>query len=472
MIRRDIAAGEKLKIKGAPSVFVNGNAVVFPDGINETALMEAVNAEVMRMNSLTSRPGGNYLIASLLNQQIQAGAMASDALGRPVRGAKDALVTIVEYSDYECPFCSRVEPTLAKLLQEYDNVRFVFSHHPLPFHKNAKLASQAAYAAGLQGKFWEMHDTLFKHQKQLGEVNLIGYAEELGLDMDQFKADLHAPSTVAAIDANLAEADTHRISGTPNFLINGVAFTGARPYEQFKKAVDEAIAKAEPIRAKTGLTGDALYAEIMKSGTNAEQDNVAKMPMDHMQRIERAGKFLAEAEKANAEKPMAVSQGVSYAKGPDDAKVVIYMFSEIQCPFCSRVEPTIAELEKEYAGKIKIVFKNFPLAFHRDAKLASEAALAAGEQGKFWEMHDLLFQNQKNLGREALTGYAKQLGLDVAQFDAALDSHKFASQVDLELKEGQDNGITGTPSFFINGKKLVGAQPLEKFKAEIDAALQ
>jgi protein-disulfide isomerase len=118
------------------------------------------------------------------------------------------------------------------------------------------------------------------------------------------------------------------------------------------------------------------------------------------------------------------------------------------------------------------VFKNNPLQFHKNAKLASEAALAAGEQGKFWEMHDILFKNQKALEHDQLIEHAKTIpGLDIAKFTQALDSHKFAAQVESELAEGAKAGITGTPSFVINGKKFVGAQPLDKFKAEIDAAL-
>ena len=128
-------------------------------------------------------------------------------------------------------------------------------------------------------------------------------------------------------------------------------------------------------------------------------------------------------------------------------------------------------LRKAYGDKVRIVFKNFPLRLHQNAKLASEAALAAGAQGKFWEMQALLFQNQKNLVRPALSDYARQLGLDVAAFDAALDAHTYAAQVDKETAEGRSVGVTGTPSFVINGKLVRGAVSFESFKAEIDAAL-
>ncbi len=147
-------------------------------------------------------------------------------------------------------------------------------------------------------------------------------------------------------------------------------------------------------------------------------------------------------------------------------------FSDFQCPFCSRAVPTVHQLEADYKGKLRIVFKQMPLPFHDHAHLAAEAALAANEQGKFWQYHDTLFANQQALDRPALEKYASDLGLDMAKFRAALDSGKFKDKVDAEAKEGAAVGATGTPTFFINGNKLVGAQPIDAFKAAIDKELK
>jgi protein-disulfide isomerase len=121
---------------------------------------------------------------------------------------------------------------------------------------------------------------------------------------------------------------------------------------------------------------------------------------------------------------------------------------------------------------VKVAFKNQPLPFHQNAKPAAAAALAAHEQGKFWQMHDKLFQNQKALDRASLERYAQELGLDVNKFKAALDSNKFDAQIAADSAEGTRLGANGTPTFFINGRQLVGAQPFDQFKALIDDELK
>ena len=126
---------------------------------------------------------------------------------------------------------------------------------------------------------------------------------------------------------------------------------------------------------------------------------------------------------------------------------------------------------KEYPNKVQVVFKHQPLAFHKDAPLAAEASLAAHSQGKFWEFHDLLFANQKAIQRADLEKYAEQLGLNMGKFKADLDGGKFKKAVENDMAQARSAGISGTPSFLINGKKFVGAQPFESFKTEVDAAL-
>ena len=156
------------------------------------------------------------------------------------------------------------------------------------------------------------------------------------------------------------------------------------------------------------------------------------------------------------------------SKGPANAKVNMVVFSDFQCPFCSRVVPTIDKIEKEYGNQVRIFFRHNPLPFHQDAPLASEAAVAAEAQGKFWQMHDKLFSNQQALDRPSLEKYAQELGLDVAKFKADLDSGKYKDAVQAEMKEGQDLGVNGTPAVFINGRKIAGAYPFETFKKIAD----
>ena len=151
------------------------------------------------------------------------------------RGSSKAQVTIVEFSDFQCPFCSRVVPTVDKMLKEYpDKIRIVFKQLPLPFHNNAPLAAEAALAAKEQGKFWEMHDKLFANQQALDRRDLEKYAQEIGLNMDKFKADLDSPAHQEGVDDELAEGKKIGAHGTPTFFINGKPFVARSRYEQFK----------------------------------------------------------------------------------------------------------------------------------------------------------------------------------------------------------------------------------------------
>jgi len=162
-------------------------------------------------------------------------------------------------------------------------------------------------------------------------------------------------------------------------------------------------------------------------------------------------------------------------KGDKNAPVEIIEFSDFQCPFCGRFyEQTLPDIEKNYikTGKVKLVYRDFPLSsIHPYAQKAAEAAECADDQGKFWEMHDKIFENQRAIGITDLKGYAKDLGLDTGKFNDCLDSGKFAAEVQKDTSDGRAAGVTGTPAFFINGKKIVGAQPYENFKAIIDAEL-
>ncbi len=159
------------------------------------------------------------------------------------------------------------------------------------------------------------------------------------------------------------------------------------------------------------------------------------------------------------------------AKGPKQAKVTVVEFSDFQCPYCSKGRQVMDQVVAKYGDKIRLVFRDFPLDFHEKAQKAAEAGQCANDQGKFWAMHDWMFDNQQNLDVDALKNAAKTLGIDSAKFDACLTSGQHAAEVKKNIKEGQEAGVRGTPAFFVNGTFLSGALPLDKFSAEIDRAL-
>lgn len=168
-------------------------------------------------------------------------------------------------------------------------------------------------------------------------------------------------------------------------------------------------------------------------------------------------------------------------KGSKDAVVTIVEFSDFQCPFCSRVLPTVDGILKEYEGKVNLAFRHNPLPFHPEATPAAKAAIAAHKQGKFWEMHDKLFANQRDLKADALKKYAKELKLDMKKFEKDMADPAVAKTIEDDMNFARNNQAGGTPSFFIGkrddkgmvkGVLLVGAQPPEKFKEVIDAILK
>ncbi|MBX7101899.1 MAG: thioredoxin domain-containing protein [Myxococcaceae bacterium] len=471
VIDRDQGEAGKLGANGTPAFFINGRLLsgaqpidrfkaIIDDELGKAQAMvqsgvpaSQVYAKIMEKAAdappppppAAPQPSAPPAPAAVRKIDVPADA--------PAKGPKAALVTIVEWSDFQCPFCSRVVPTLKQIEDTYGkDVKVVFRNQPLPFHDHAKLAAEAAMAAHEQGKFWPMHDKLFANQGALERANLESYAQELGLDMGKFKAALDSGKFKAAIEADSSAGNAAGANGTPTFFINGREFVGAQPFEAFKAVIDEELAKANKLVA-AGTKREEVYAKLMAEAAKAPPPSAAP----------------AEAAPAAVQN---IEVGTAPVKGPKNAPVTIVEWSDFQCPFCGRVVPTISEIEKQYGNKVRLAFKHQPLPFHNNAKPAAMAAMAANEQGKFWQMHDKLFANQGALERANLDAYAKEIGLDMAKFKAAMDSNKFDAQITADSNEGMKVGANGTPTFFINGRQVVGAQPIEAFKAVIDEELK
>ncbi len=164
----------------------------------------------------------------------------------------------------------------------------------------------------------------------------------------------------------------------------------------------------------------------------------------------------------------------SYYEGKEDAPVTIVVFDDFQCPYCEKFfSGALPNIRSNYidTGKVKFVFKHFPLSFHQYAEKAAEAAECAGEQGKFWEMHDKLYENQNALDIDSLKSYAADLGLNTEQFNQCLDSGKYADKVKADFDQGVELGVRGTPTFFVNNQQVIGAQPYNVFRTVIEQEL-
>jgi protein-disulfide isomerase len=214
--------------------------------------------------------------------------------------------------------------------------------------------------------------------------------------------------------------------------------------------------------------------EALKAGQQAIQNELAEIKR-LLQARPAAADALPTAPVSIANEPF---------KGGASAKVALIEFSDYQCPFCSRyTKDSLPQIRSEYVdtGKIKYVFRDMPLSFHKQAFKAAEAAHCAGAQGKFWEMHDTLFANQAALAPEQLMTHAKTVGIDDTAFAQCLESGRFAADINKDIGDANAAGVTGTPSFLVgviqpNGqvrvvKKLVGARPYDDFKAALDGAL-
>jgi protein-disulfide isomerase len=357
-------------------------------------------------------------------------ALAS-AAEQPVgfRGSEKAPVTVIVFSDFESFPCSRSAAVLKGVLEQNRDVRLIFKHTPAATNPNAMLAHEAALAAGAQGRFWEMHDTLFENQAKLSRADLLEYAKALGLNLPTFQQALDNHTYRSTIEADLAEARGLGVTTTPTFFVNGRRLVGPQGY------------------ASLGAVIETLLAGIPKS-QRVQEEVVASGPAQAIN-VEHA--------------PM---------KGPATAPVSLVEFTDFECPFCAQAAPIVLQLLAAYPTQVHFAFKHYPLPMHKESPPAHEAALAAGEQGKFWEMHDLLFATQNKLTRDDLIAKAKQLKLDVPRFAKDLDSHRFKAAVEADRQEGNRLGVDGTPYFFINGHGISGAINLADFKRLIDAALK
>jgi protein-disulfide isomerase len=388
----------------------------------------------------------------------------------PMWGKRDALITIVQYSDFQCPYCSRVEPTMDKVKSTYgDKVRVVWKNNPLPFHQNAKPAAEAAqgvFALGGNDAFWKFHDTAFKNQGSLSADSYVKWAQEAGVkDIAAFKAGLDSHKWADKVDADLNAGKAAGVQGTPAFFVNGVFINGAQPFENFQKTIDQELTKAQA-KLAAGTPKARLYVEMSKENKKnapaAKEDDEGK-------------------EKEDTTTVFKVQVGNSPILGNPNALVTIVEFSDFQCPFCSRVEPTLKSIRDKYGDKVRLVWKNEPLPFHPAAEPAAEAALEVraekGDKG-FWDVHDRFFGAQKDLmnGKEAnidnIVKIATDAGASADKVKNAISAKTHAKDINADKEMSEDFQASGTPHFFVNGRRLVGAQPEEKFDKIIDEEIK
>ena len=380
-------------------------------------------------------------------------------------GNRDAPVTLALFSDYQCPFCSKVEATVEQVKKTYgkDKVRVVWKNEPLPFHPNAKPAAEAGEGVlALKGNdaFWKFHAAAFANQSGLNPANYEKWAKEAGVtNMAEFKKGLESHKWMAKVDEDHALAQKLGVRGTPATFVNGIMVSGAQPFDAFKKIIDEELDKANK-KIATGTAKDAVYVAMSKANFKAPKAEEE------------------EGEKEDTKTVFKVPAGKSPVLGDSSkALVTIVEFSDFQCPYCQKVEPTLKQVRDTYGDKVRLIWKHQPLPFHKRAIPASmvtlEARAAKGDKG-FWAAHDKLFDSQKKLEDDDLLAIAKDLGLNETKVKDAIAGKNtaYADVIKADQAVATDFGATGTPAFFINGRKLTGAQPFEAFKKVIDEEMK
>jgi protein-disulfide isomerase len=281
------------------------------------------------------------------------------------------------------------------------------------------------------------------------------------------------------VKAKLIEIDNERFEAMKEGLDDLVAEELFKQEAKARNVTPDALIKTE-ITDKIPAPSDAdvqkLYDENKEALNNQPLEQVKPKIIEYLKQQSggiRHDAFVDELKKKYPVKTtlrppiVEVSTAGHPAKGPAAAPVTIVEFSDYQCPFCKRAEPTVKQVMDTYKDKIRLVFRNYPLPFHEHARPAAEAALCANAQGKFWEFHEKLFAAAA-LTDDAIKKLAADAGLDAAKFDECVKKGQFKADVDKDVAEGGGVGVNGTPAFFINGRMLSGAQPFEKFKEIID----
>lgn len=370
----------------------------------------------------------------------------------PTLGPATAPITVVMFSDFECPFCAQGLDTLKRLRGLYpDDVRIAYKALPLDNHPNALLAAMAARSAQAQGKFWEFHDLLFSGE-QLEPAVILGYAKRVQMDMPTLIDDLERLEYGPEVRRDARQARRLGVSSTPTFFINGRKLSGAKPLAEFDQIIGEELRFADDLRA-AGIASADLYAETLRGGYEAVEYAGGRRGLDP------DGVYV-------------VPLGESPTKGPATAPVTIVGFGDFACPFCARGHETMQRIEAVYGDKIRMVHKHKPLPFHRLADPAARAAVAAQAQGKFWEFHDALYEVGPKYDSDDLRKVAKQIGLDMQTFEQDMNARWVEDRVEADLALSMSLGVNGTPAYFINGRPLEGAYPEIHFRLLIEEELE
>jgi protein-disulfide isomerase len=379
----------------------------------------------------------------------------------PRLGPEDAPLTVVVFSDFQCPYCARARAALSDLRALFpDQVRVVWRNLPLLRHPLAHLAAEAAMEVRAQAgdaAFWRYHDLLFAHQSTLSREGLVRDARVVGADVARLERALDDGLHRDAVDADAALAQSLGVDGTPAFVLNGTRVTGLQPFGVFESAARLILARAasmpDPARVYVDMVRDPVALPEPADESRATVDpwaGVHDLPVPT----------------------------TAPSRGPADAPVTLQVFGDFECPFCARARRTLDALRERYGARLRVVWRDLPLPRHPHALAAAEAArevLAQAGPAGFWRMHDLLFEahdGERPLEPGLIERFAVEAGADRAALRVALADHRHRAVIDADAAAAAATGLRlGTPSFFLNGHLVSGARPVAEFQQRIDSLL-
>ena len=461
-IQADYQLGLSRGVSSTPSFFINEQPLI---GAQPLETFNQAIALIGEGGNIAAAPGDGemppeYAIPAPVAISVEPENVAWSA------GDPNAPVQIVEFTDYQCPFCQQYAmetfPTLFTEMIESGRIYYALKDLPLDsLHPEAVVAATAVRCAGEQDAYKEMHDAVFANQAiwgGSGETAAIGtfteFAADLGLDEGALSSCISLGEQRERVLANQQESLSLGVSSTPTFYINGYPMRGAQPFDVFEAVIE--LAENNELEAVLEAQARQAYEQAQAQAAQAQAPQPPSGPVE-------------------------IPIDGSFAIGDPNAPITIVEYTDFQCPFCSRhFEQTFPLLQENYidTGVVYYVFKDFPLTqIHPQAVLAASAARCAGDQDAYLAMHDALFANQAEWNNRAdadtlFIQYASGIGLDSDDFAACLASNSYEDSIYAELNEGASFGVNGTPAFFINGYFLSGAQPYSTFVDAIEFLLE
>lgn len=402
------------------------------------------------------RPGPQVL-ALPAQQAGDDGSLMRVSGANPSDGSAEALVTIVAFVNPQCRHSAAAFRTLEAMRTRWpaESLRIVWKSYPIvELHPQSRAASEAAmavYATAGPAAFFCFTRALFASQDSPGPELYRKAAGQCAAPVAAMEAEIASGRPARQVDADLELALSLQVVGTPTFFINGSRVEGAEPESTYSAYLEaESMIARRAIAA--GTPASRVHAHRVKANFQVGRAEAPEPPDKSIYRVPVAG---------------------SPVLGPPAAPVTVVVFSDFQCPFCRQGAQVMEEVRKEYGARVRFVFKHLPLVMHPRSEPASEFACEAraqlGDAG-FWKAHSALFASP-GLDEADFDVIASALRLNAAAARAAVASHKHAAAIEADGQLAESVGVSATPTFFVNGRKLEGAKPIADFRALIEEVL-